>query len=56
MNFAVQSDSVLSGYCLFDGIDQFENGVPPGVIDPVITVYSSAGKDTSHILTFDEKK
>ena len=56
VNFAVLSDTVLNGYCPFDGIDQFKNGVPSGVINPVIEVYSSAGKDSSHILTLVGKK
>ena len=56
INFAVPNEAALNSYCPFEGVDKFENGVPPGPIDPVIKVYATAGEGTSHIMAFDGKK
>ena len=36
VNFAIPSESVLTGYCPFNGNDELKHGVPPGAIEPVI--------------------
>ena len=56
VNFAVPSEQVLSSFCPFDSLEQYKNGVPPGVIEPIVEVYAKHGEANSHIPTFDGKK
>ena len=56
VNFAVPGESVLSNYCPFSGLEQYKNGVQPGIINPIIEVYATNLKEKSHILTFDGKR